>query len=92
MKSSSEKLNKSLARLLRQSREQQYLTQRQVSDRLGLLSPQFISNIERGVCAPSPKILKRLIVIYKLDRSEVSSILLEMSRFKIQKILNPANR
>jgi transcriptional regulator with XRE-family HTH domain len=46
-------------------------TQAQVSEKLGYSSPQFISNIERGITAiPFPLLLK-LGRLYKIDQDDL---------------------
>ncbi len=56
---------------LRLKRVEAGLTQKQVSDKLKLKSPQSISNVERGL-APAPiKMLKVLIQMYRIDEGEI---------------------
>lgn len=43
------------------------MTQRQVAKRLGLKSPQFLSNIERGVQLPPLRILGILSKTYRVN-------------------------
>lgn len=83
-KSAREKVQVELGEFLREKRTSQNLTQGQVADVLGLESPQFISNIERGKCAIPIHIMRQLIKEYKLDRNEFLTFItdLQMSHFK----------
>ena len=64
------------------------LSQAEVSKYLNLKSPQYVSNIERGVCSPSLETLNKLIALYDLDRLELISYLVEEYKQEvIKKIL-----
>ena len=52
------------------------LSQKDVADRLGYSTPQFISNWERGVSQPPITILKKLGEIYKVSADEVFEVTL----------------
>ena len=71
---------KKLGSYLKDVREQSNWTQLQVSQKLGYTSPQFISNIERGISVVPLKTLARMIQIYKVDGEEVVGILLESQK------------
>lgn len=64
-----------LGKLLKDARIAKGLSQRDVSQELGYTSPQFISNIERGLCMPPLKQLKIMVDMYKLDPSEVYELI-----------------
>jgi len=72
---------------LRQKRELKGLTQAQVATQLGYGSPQFISNIERGVSRVPVKSLRSFINLYQLQVDEVINLLLEERRDHLRKIL-----
>lgn len=72
---------------LRQKREQKGFTQAQVASKLGYGSPQFISNIERGVSRVPVKSLKSFIELYELQMEEVIDMLLEEKRTQLRKVL-----
>ncbi len=59
-----------LNELLKTKRIEADLSQRDISDRLGYESSQFISNWERGVSRPPKHAIKILIENYKLDPKE----------------------
>lgn len=44
--------------LVKTKRQQKGITQRELSEKLGYSSPQYISNFERGICGLSPKKFK----------------------------------
>ncbi len=62
--------NQKLGHFLKKARESKDFTQREVSDHLGLASPQFVSNIERGKCAVPKYILKEMVLLYSLNENE----------------------
>ena len=71
---------KKLGEFLRERREKSGLTQSDVSARLGYSSPQFISNIERGVSVVPLKTLARMIHFYKANPDDAARIILESQR------------
>ena len=79
--------DKRLGEYLRNKREQLGLTQSEVAHNLGYGSPQFISNIERGISNVPVKSLRTLIDLYKISASEVIHILLEDKRRAIMRQL-----
>jgi transcriptional regulator with XRE-family HTH domain len=64
-----------LGEYLREKRVRADLTQGWVAERMGFTSPQFISNIERGLCSPPMDVLKRMVRLYKLRNPEVVKFL-----------------
>ncbi len=64
-----------LGEYLRDKRVKADLTQGFVAERMGFTSPQFISNIERGLCSPPMDVLKRMVRLYKLRNPEVVKFL-----------------
>lgn len=61
---------------LMEKRLEAKLTQGEVAYRLGLSSPQYISNIERNLCKPSLETVNQLIGMYKLDKKHVIDLLI----------------
>lgn len=53
------------------------LSQGDVATKLGYSSPQFISNFERGLCAPPLNKLKMLLQLYGLSGDEVLKLLMK---------------
>jgi transcriptional regulator with XRE-family HTH domain len=76
---------------LREMREKKGLTQAQVATKLGYGSPQFISNIERGVSRVPLKSLKSFIDLYELPTNDVIDFLLDEKRKQLQKVLGVAS-
>ena len=64
-----------LGEYLRDKRVKADLTQGFVAERMGFTSPQFISNIERGLCSPPMDVLKRMVRLYKLRNPEIVKFL-----------------
>jgi transcriptional regulator with XRE-family HTH domain len=71
---------KKLGTYLKDVREQASMTQADVSSRLGYTSPQFISNIERGISVVPLKTLARMVSLYKVNPEAVVKIILESQR------------
>ncbi len=71
---------KKLGDYLRNVREQAHLTQADVSSRLGYTSPQFISNIERGISVIPLKTLAKMVQLYKINPESVVKIILESQK------------
>ena len=71
---------KKLGQFLKDVREQSSLTQAEVSQKLGYTSPQFISNIERGISVVPLKTLARMVGLYKVNPETVVRIILESQR------------
>ena len=71
---------KKLGQYLKSMREQCSLTQADVSGKLGYTSPQFISNIERGISVAPLKTLARMVNLYKVSPDGVVRIILESQK------------
>lgn len=85
-------LHKNLGKHLKDQRQDIGLTQAEVADRLGLTSPQFVSNFERGLCSPPLKDLKLLIKIYKMDANSVIKLILDQEEKRLRKALSAKSR
>ncbi len=66
---------KRLGEFLRVCRTDGGFSQKEIALKLGLDTPQFISNIERGLCAIPFKKLKALLKIYKRDVDPVIELI-----------------
>jgi len=55
------------------------LSQKDVSDKLGYSSPQFISNYERGLCSPPLKKLKKIAELYKIKPKTIADLMIKYS-------------
>lgn len=58
---------KSFSEFLKVARTSSGLSQRDVADRLGYKTPQFISNWERGLSYPPTEAIKTLSKLYKVE-------------------------
>ncbi len=76
-----------LGEYLREKRVKADLTQGFVAQKMGFTSPQFISNIERGLCSPPMDVLKRMIRLYKLRSPEVVRVLTRLQEEYFEKSL-----
>lgn len=86
-KSAREKFQVELGNYLKEKRVAASLTQGQIAETLGLESPQFISNIERGKCAIPMHIVRQLIKEYGLDRAQFLEFITELQRDYFKKSL-----
>lgn len=65
-----------LAEFLKNKRLNAGLSQRDVADKLGYSTPQFISNWERGVSHPPISALKKLGDLYKVSAEDLFEVTL----------------
>lgn len=79
---------KRIGQFLKQHRVKAGLTQSDVAQRLGYTSPQFISNIERGLCSAPVKHLKDFAKMYNLDSEELIGLLLTEHETMLRTALN----
>jgi transcriptional regulator with XRE-family HTH domain len=78
---------KKMGKFLKAKRIKADLSQIEVAKKLGYTSPQFISNFERGLCAPPIKSLRTLIDLYHLNaKATVERILSEERAYLIKGI------
>ena len=66
-----------LGEFLQAKRLKAGLSQGDVAQKLGYSSPQFVSNFERGLCAPPLEKLKVLVSLYSLNGEEVLKLMLK---------------
>lgn len=79
---------KRIGQFLKTHRVKSGLTQSDVAQRLGYTSPQFISNIERGLCSAPVKHLKDFAKMYNLDSEELIQLLLTEHETMLRVALN----
>ena len=65
-----------LGKLLAKKRTKAGLSQKEVATSLNISSPQYISNIERGLAGPPIHYLKSMLKIYDMDKKELIAVLL----------------
>jgi transcriptional regulator with XRE-family HTH domain len=64
-----------LGRFFCQKRQDARLTQRDVANKLGYTSPQFISNWERGLSQPPYDVLPEIAELYSIPPQEIIDIM-----------------
>lgn len=67
----------SLANFLKEKRIRAGLSQKEVAEKLGYSTAQFVSNWERGLSAPPVETLKLIAEMYNIDLDEVFQVTLE---------------
>jgi transcriptional regulator with XRE-family HTH domain len=85
------KRKETLSAYMKRSREASGLSQQEVGRKIGLSSPQFISNWERGISGPPVKTLLRLKNIYKLDLNHVVDLIVDGTRVKLHRAFGLKN-
>jgi transcriptional regulator with XRE-family HTH domain len=75
---------KYLGSYLRQKRLDSGYTQSELAASLGDVHSQFVSNWERGLCAPPGHSLHKLIDVLRLNRDKLVEVMLEDSRIVIE--------
>ncbi|QDK37960.1 helix-turn-helix transcriptional regulator [Bdellovibrio sp. NC01] len=65
-----------LAKFLKEKRVASGMSQKEVADKLGYTTPQFISNWERGVSSPPINAIKQLGVMYKVKSEDLFEVVL----------------
>jgi transcriptional regulator with XRE-family HTH domain len=79
---------KRIGTFLKQHRVKAGLTQSDVAQKLGYTSPQFISNIERGLCSAPVKHLKDFAKMYNVNTEELIQLLLTEHESVLRSALN----
>jgi transcriptional regulator with XRE-family HTH domain len=73
-----------LGAYLKEKRVTSNYTQAELASSLGDVHSQFVSNWERGLCAPPGHCLHKLIDVLKLNREKLVDIMLQDSRSEIE--------
>ncbi|MBX2987343.1 MAG: helix-turn-helix transcriptional regulator [Bdellovibrionaceae bacterium] len=76
-----------LGSYLKKKRIEADMSQAEVAKLLGYGTSQYISNFERGACAPSLKILNKLSKAFKVDIREFFDIVMEQRRADVKQVL-----
>ena len=67
----------SLGTFLKEARVARNLSQWDVAKKIGYSSPQFISNLERGISSPPLKLLRVLVDLYEISPRELVQVIAE---------------
>lgn len=73
-----------LGTYLKEKRIESELTQSQLAEQLGDVHAQFVSNWERGLCAPPGHCFTKLIDILSLNRNKLVQVMLSDSKKVIE--------
>lgn len=86
VKKAKEKKWKSLGRYLAEIRQKAGLSQAQVAKLMKpmKIGPQFISNIERGICSPPEDLLRELVMVYQIDPDSLIKELLSVEKDRLE--------
>ncbi len=69
---------------LKDKRVEAGYTQFEVAKKLGYLTAQYISNIERGIALPPNRSLTKLIGLYKIPEDQLFSLLLQAQKILLE--------
>jgi transcriptional regulator with XRE-family HTH domain len=83
---------KEFGEFLKQKRLKAGLSQSEVAELLGYSSPQFVSNFERGLCAPPLPALRLLVKAYGLSINDLVKRLLKQQQRLIEDALSGVSR
>jgi transcriptional regulator with XRE-family HTH domain len=73
-----------LGQYLKEKRVESGYTQAELANKLGDVHSQFVSNWERGLCAPPSHAFQDLIAILKLNREKLVEVMLVDSQSVIE--------
>ena len=78
-----------LGTFLKQKRIDSGFTQNELASKLGDVHSQFVSNWERGLCAPPNHSFQRLINVLKINKQKLVDVMMEDSKISIEaRVLN----
>lgn len=80
--------NYSLGIFLQQQRLKKGMSQGDVAKELGYSTNQFVSNWERGLCAPPLDSLAKLTTLCDINRDELMQVMMEDAKRQIEKKLS----
>lgn len=78
-----------LGTFLKQKRIDSGFTQNELASKLGDIHSQFVSNWERGLCAPPNHSFQKLISVLKINKQKLVDVMMEDSKISIEaRVLN----
>jgi len=92
MSKSESTINEEFGAYLRTKRVRAGLSQSEVARELGYSSAQFISNFERGLCAPPLPALRKIVDCYKIPKKEVINLMLRQQKRYLENVLSDSRR
>ncbi len=76
-----------LGEYLKETRLKSGCVQKVIADKAGLKTTQFISNIERGLCAVSPSVLRIMISEYCIPKNEFLKFVVNLEMDYTKRVL-----
>lgn len=83
----SKQSHKNIGKFLKYQREKAGLSQRQVAEKLGYTTPQFVSNWERGIISPPLTTMATLVKMYSMSSKELLELLVSEYRNTVTEVL-----
>lgn len=81
---------KGLNQFLRERRINRGITQMEAAKHLGHTTPMYISNFERNLCEPSVETAVKLCGLYRVPRSTLKRVMVELFERELSKKLKAA--
>ena len=78
---------KKFGRFLKAKREEAGLSQGDIAKAMGLTTPQYISNVERGIAKPSLRLLRSYRSLAKISKTQLIEFLVADYKSLLQKNL-----
>lgn len=76
---------KNFGEYLKTAREAKGLSQAELASRLGYTSPQFVSNVERGIVLLPLEAIRKAIRILDLNREKVIDLIIDHTKARVAK-------
>ena len=73
-----------LAKFLKEKRVESGLSQKEVAEKLGYSTSQFISNWERGISHPPLNTLRQLAEMYRISPDDMFNVLLKTTIAQVE--------
>ncbi|RYZ83696.1 MAG: XRE family transcriptional regulator [Proteobacteria bacterium] len=79
-------------KFLREKREVSGFSQSDIAKLAGFTSPQFISNIERGIALPSPHVIGIMVTKYQFEPEEFLELIAELKMEYYRRLFFPKHK
>ena len=70
---------------MKEARENAFLSQKELANKLGWTTAQFVSNFERGLSLPPMKSVKTICELLKISEKEVYRLMYDVQKEKLDK-------
>ena len=81
---------KNIGSYLQDARYNMHISQKEMGDHFGFKTPQFVSNIERGICLPPAWTHAHFVEKYKLDPQVFAEKILHVEKVRLMESIQGA--